>query len=163
GEAGWCFCAALSPDGGLLAAGDWQGIHLLDWSSGKEVRRLKGHARQTWTVAWFPDGKTLASIAHLDQGVRLWGVDGGKLRRGGKVGREIMTPHENGPQSLAVSPDGRTLATGGEFDHTICLWDAATGKLLRQWTAHENSRGRERGVGPVRFSPDGKSLASAGA
>jgi RNA polymerase sigma factor (sigma-70 family) len=152
-----CFCAALSPDGKQLVAGDWQAIHLVDWATGKEVRRLKGHPRQTWAVVYFPDGKTLASIAHLDRTIRLWEVGTGKELRG------IRTEHQNGPNSLAVSPDGRWLATGGEFDQRICLWDAASGKLVRQWTAHEHRQGRERGVWSVRFAPDGKTLVSAGA
>jgi RNA polymerase sigma factor (sigma-70 family) len=152
-----CFCAALSPDGKQLAVGDWQGIHLVDWASGKEVRCLKGHPRQTWAVVYFPDGKTLATIAHLDRTIRLWEVSTGKELRG------IRTEHQNGPHSLAVSPDGRWLATGGEFDQRICLWDATTGKLVRQWAAHEQRQGRERGVWSVRFAPDGKTLASAGA
>jgi RNA polymerase sigma factor (sigma-70 family) len=157
GDRAWCYCAALSPDGRQLAAGDWQGIHLLDSGTGKEVRRLQGHKRQSWTVAYFPDGKTLASIAHLDRSVRLWDVDTGKERQ------EIRTRHQNGPMSLALSPNDTTLATGGEFDHTICVWEADSGKLLRQWSAHEGRVGRERGVWSVVYSPDGRTLASAGA
>src|SRR5262249_28853652 len=113
--------------------------------------------RQTWTVAYFPDGKRLASIAHLDRCIRLWELGGGKELR------VIRTRHQNGPQCLAVSPDGRTLATGGEFDHTVCLWDPADGKLLRQWQAHEGGRGPDRGVWGRPFSTDGKPLPSAGA
>src|SRR5262249_20609771 len=157
GDEAHCFCAALAPGGKQLAVGDWHALRPVGWATGKEVRRLKGHERQTWTVAYFPDGKRLASIAHLDRCIRLWELGGGKELR------VIRTRHQNGPQCLAVSPDGRTLATGGEFDHTVCLWDPADGKLLRQWQAHQGGRGRGRGGGGLRFSPDRQTPAPPGA
>ncbi len=56
--------------------------------------------------------------------------------------------------SVALSRDGRTVATGGVWK--LRLWEAATGKMLREFTAHQ------AGVLSVDFSPDSKTLASAG-
>lgn len=80
--------------------------------------------------------------------------------------------------AIALSPDGKLLAAG-DRENQIRLLDAATGKELRRLTGHKprsfqperdlksafdalvSSTG-EGGVNSVAFSPDGKTLASAG-
>ena len=60
---------------------------------------------------------------------------------------------------LAFSPDGRILAScGGQYSQPgdISVWDAATGRLIRSMP------GTRMGVTVVAFSPDGKTLVSAG-
>jgi WD40 repeat protein len=57
---------------------------------------------------------------------------------------------------FAVAPDGRLVATFYSFDRLVRLWDATTGKLVREITADAE------GVTAAAFSPDGKSLITAG-
>lgn len=57
--------------------------------------------------------------------------------------------------SAALSPDGHTLAVGG-FHGTLALWDART-LLLKQ-----RVEGQQGGVRAIAFSPDGRTLVSAG-
>src|SRR5262249_18708921 len=53
-------CAALSPDGQLLAIGSVDGIlRLWDWAAAKEVRQLATLPLPIHTVAFSRDGKTL--------------------------------------------------------------------------------------------------------
>ena len=65
---------------------------------------------------------------------------------------------------FAVSPDGRTLATGGAF--LFRCWDlqASPPAVLAPYadrTTHETLTGqRYRNMGPVAFSPDGRTLAA---
>jgi WD40 repeat protein len=80
---------------------------------------LKGHTDWVFSVAYSPDGKTLAS-GSIDKTITLWDVTTGKERA-------TLKGHTVGVLSVAYSPDGKTLASGSR-DLTIKLWDMATGK-----------------------------------
>jgi WD40 repeat protein len=120
----------------------------------KPLRVLGGHRFEVYSVAFSPDGKTLASGGgylgpDLKPGeIMLWDVDTGKLR-------ESLKKHAGGVWSVAFSPDGKTLASGSA-DKTIRLWDVATGRSMTTFTGHTDW------VRSVVFTPDGKTLASAG-
>ena len=105
-----------------------------------------GHSLTVNSVAFSPDGETLAS-AGSDQSIKLWETATGELIR-------TLTGHTGAINSVAFSPDGRTLASGSD-DHTVMLWDAATGRLLRTLT------GAVDYFTCITFSPDGRTIACA--
>ena len=45
-------------------------MRVWDAESGKEVYKYEGHTRAVWSVAFFPDGKRIASSS--EDGVRIW-------------------------------------------------------------------------------------------
>jgi WD40 repeat protein len=109
------------------------------------------HASNVLSVAFSPNGETLATVASLDPGIQLWDVQTGRLMR------TLLGSVTNPPQRAVFSPNGARLAAvcrrGG-----VQLWDVGSGLELR-----EASEGQEQ-QGPVAiaFAPDGRHFAAAG-
>ena len=101
-------------------------------------------------AAFRPDGKQLATLG-VDQTIRLWNVETGKLERA------FVTPqgqtHGRAHQSLAYSADGQRLAFATK---DIRVWNVQTGRLVM--AAREANGGD---AGNVAISPDGKLIATA--
>src|SRR5262249_28824661 len=94
---------------------------------------LEGHVEVVSSVAFSPDGKTLAS-ASQDGTIKLWDVQAGKERTTLKERKEVIS-------SVAFSPDGKTLASSGSDDGTIKLWDVQTGKVQATLKGHKVGEG----------------------
>jgi WD40 repeat protein len=108
---------------------------------------LTGHKGAVFSVAFSPNGRTLAS-GSADSEIRVWDVRGHT-----EVGVPLAD-HQGFVYSVAFSPDGSTLASGSG-DGTIRLWDTQTRKQpSEQLTGHGSY------VYSVAYSPDGQTLAS---
>jgi WD40 repeat protein len=179
---------AFSPDGKTLAAGGGlfgngkptSEIRLWDVVTGKSTVTLQGITGMVWSVAFSPDGKTLAAAVGATRNeragpneappgeIRLWDVATGKNTATFEGYRVLMFG------SVAFSPDGKLLASGGgpvkqkngsSVTGEIKLWEVATGKNIATLEGHPG-RGCFSNMFAiacaVAFSPDGKTLASAG-
>ncbi len=89
-----------------------------------KVDTVAGHEGYVlgWTVAFSPDGRTLAT-GGADLLVHLWDV------RTGKLLRELEQNVGNAVWALEFGPDGSVLAMSGG-DPYASLWDVATGAPL---------------------------------
>jgi WD40 repeat protein len=121
-------------------------IVLWDVESGTELRRFRGHGRETLTAAVTVDGRWLAT-GGPDAISVLWNLaDPGPARRLQRLPRDL-------PRGV-FSPDGRWVAAR-DGDRAIVL-DVGTGKQLREFL--HGAR-----VNAVAFSADGRRLATGGA
>jgi WD40 repeat protein len=159
-------------------------LRVWEANSGKLVRRIgKGQANDAnaglWavsgayygaggssSVALSPDGKIVAAyIANAT--VQLWEIETGKEIRsvtpGGPAQAGIGGRGVIAGVSLAFSPDSKTLAIKGG-DQLIRLWEVETGKEIRQIGKKPDAKFARFGAagGPPAFSPDGKTIISAG-
>ena len=74
---------AYSPDGTRLAVASSIGIWLYDTGTYQEVALLTGHTNRVYSVAFSPDGNTLASGGGSQDmtSLRLWDVTTGDISR----------------------------------------------------------------------------------
>jgi WD40 repeat protein len=113
------------------------------------IATLKGHDTDVRTLAFTPDGKTLASSGELT-GVKLWDVATVKERA-------FLLCDLVRTWAVAFTADGKTMISAGEADKNqgeITLWDVAKGKDVRTIQAHKEP------VKAAAITPDGKTVAS---
>ncbi|MEU8435817.1 serine/threonine-protein kinase [Streptomyces sp. NPDC029216] len=105
-----------------------------------------GHEASVESVAFSPDGKTLATGSR-DRTIRIWDLATGLTT--------VVLRHDALIRSVAFAPDGKTIVSGGE-DANVLLWkpsERVPFALLKGHTAPVRS---------VAFHPDGKTVASGG-
>ena len=138
---------AFSADGTTLVSNS---LRFWDVATGEALQPLTGHTSGVYSVAFSPDGRTLAGGSY-DNTIRLWDAATGEPIH-------TLTGHTRGVFSVAFSADGTILAScAGNWyseDKTIRLWDVKTGSLRATLTGHTKA------PYGIAFSPDDTTLIS---
>jgi WD40 repeat protein/serine/threonine protein kinase len=115
---------AATPDVHFAAYGLPNGrIGVMDLRNGKELWSAVASKEYILSLAFSPDGKTLASGAGFaDPAIRLWDAATGK-----SLGQ--LEGHGSWVSSLVFWPDGKKLASSSA-DQTIRIWDVASQRCL---------------------------------
>jgi WD40 repeat protein len=147
-------CLAFSPDGRALAIGTDDGsIRIWEMPGGHERAILKGHNAVVRSVAFSADARRLVSTSE-SRSIMLWDAIQGNLIRP----LELHRQGSNVVLFAAFSTDGRHVAIGEVSGNPeeITLIDSESGEVRNRLSGHNT------GVQALAFSPDGRTLATAG-
>ncbi len=142
-------CLALAPDGKSFATGSRdKSVKVWNVSDRKELGNFQA-SNNVFALAFAPDGKTLA-VADGEPNVSFWNTTTWKENAKLEGLEEVMV------NSLAYSSDGKLLAVALDGP-AIKIWELESMKPVTTLAGHSKP------VRVLRYSPDGKSVASGGA
>ena len=138
--------ARFSPDGSMLAlAGFGEPVQLWSVADGKPKSRSLTLPKGYGSIAFAPDGKSLATFDPTTRLITMWDI---------KTGRSVASiPQRGGDYQLAMSFDGQLIATYG-YENACGIWNVGKGQSVAVLDGHN------RFVWSIAFSPRDRTLAT---
>lgn len=140
---------AFAPSGNELAVGAHHEVTIWNTADGRLLRRLKGMAERTYSLAYTKDGEHLivaaGTPAQLGEVKMLRAADGALVRHFGSFADSSL--------AIALSPNEQLAVAGA--DNVIRIYEVSTGKQERLLKDHSDW------VMSVAWNADGTRLATA--
>lgn len=137
------YTVRFSPTGDLLAVGTEHALRIWDPQTGASLRSLETAGDRVTSVAFMPDGESVAGGMYYSDRIYFWNPRTGEPLR-------VLSGDNRAAWQVALSHDGKTLATSGLGG---MLRDPQTGVV-------QGRLGRQDWMDSLAFSPDGRMLAS---
>ena len=129
----------------------WQVARVWDTATTKIIAEMQ-YDNKINAAAHSPNGKYMA-ISHRDRRITVWDVDTATVKH--------VLGGASWNNSVTFSPDSRLIAAV-TFSFLIRVWDVETGGLIAELQERDDRSGFLFSFSAVRFSPNGKWLATAG-
>jgi WD40 repeat protein len=118
---------AWSPDGAIFAAARVKVVETWNSKSWQHITTLEGHEWGVTSIAFSPDGQTIATGSY-DQTIRFWDTGSGQPFH-------TLTGHNSSVRALQWSSDSQTLLSAagidpGSYSLEIAQWDTRQFTLL---------------------------------
>jgi WD40 repeat protein len=137
---------AVSPDGSLVASGNFAGeIRLREAATGKVLRAFRQDRGSVERVGFSSDGKRLATSSNTTHLIRIWDAATGEVL-------QTLGGHTEVPYWVEFSPDDALLLSAGR-DGGVRVWNLEKGSVQQTFP-----HGGE--VSSAIFLPGGKQVAS---
>ena len=112
--------------GSSIASGSLDhSVVLWDTATGSPLKRLKGHSRGVSSLCFLEEKKLLVS-AGIDQTLRVWNLETGKLVHG--LDNHTLPVHD---LSLRPGAGGLPMVVSASDDRTVRLWQPTIGRMVR--------------------------------
>lgn len=158
-------CVCFSPDGSQVVSGsEDKTIRIWDAKTGKNIQTFIAHDDYITAIDFSQDGNYIAT-GSKDNSIKIWNSSNGKLVH-------KLEGHSANILDLNFSPNSKQIVScsaSNGFLGQIKVWDLTSGKEVysvkgdARRTVRAIANQLQGDINTVRFSPDGKQFASAGA